>query len=740
MATYWVADNGDDGNDGTSYAQAKATLSAGVALLSQGDTLNLVGTFTQGAGVGVTIDGTTLRGTSYNDPACIIQGVDSDGNPAHAVLETTASYYRWFTATNRPNYLIIRGIEFDPTATTAYNNPDVIRCSGTGQFPVRVEYCIINQPSAPTNGRYPVLLEAIASYSGGQEVDPAIAECRYCYLLHGAVLGDNGHIVSANHCVFRGVPSQAYGEWDLAVKQDTNTGMRGPAARVVNCTYDYRHVGASPPRTSSLFQDYNNTDDPNDERAAHSNLICVATSAAIEVEQNLRGGAFNEGASASSGTFTGTVGYNFFVFNASFAECLTGSTAAIYDAYYTPEWPASTDGTTTLYATDDITRAGTITDYINSTSAWTWTDINDSGYDIDLPKDYRLTNTTLTTAAADGGPIGAIGELINTAPTAGNVTYSGTAGVTFSVTAGEGVLSNASDPDPDTLSASLVTSPSHGSLDTFNTTTGAFEYTPNLTYTGTDTFTFKVSDGTTFSASASAIITISNATPSGQNQVYAVNENNQLSVPAASGLLTGASDADTGQTLSITGVGSPSSGTLDSYNTTTGSFVYSPDFGFVGTDSFSFQVTDGNTNSSTYTASIQVSAAVIESATNIIDTAPFFKPTLEVATEFRIKTKKNRRKHHDLANYTEKVLWDESTHRVITLATNTSTLVTLGGVADAEYLVVETDNDINVSINGNSNYWPVSSVVAVALTAATSIYLQNESTTNSAQVILAVSD
>jgi hypothetical protein len=66
--------------------------------------------------------------------------------------------------------------------------------------------------------------------------------------------------------------------------------------------------------------------------------------------------------------------------------------------------------------------------------------------------------------------------------------------------------------------------------------------------------------------------------------------------------------------------------------------------------------------------------------------------------------------------------------------------VTLGGVEEAAYLIVETDNAINVSVNGDSNYWPVSGVVALALTTVTSLHIQNESTTNEAQVILAVSD
>jgi hypothetical protein len=107
---------------------------------------------------------------------------------------------------------------------------------------------------------------------------------------------------------------------------------------------------------------------------------------------------------------------------------------------------------------------------------------------------------------------------------------------------------------------------------------------------------------------------------------------------------------------------------------------------------------------------------------------------LEVQTEFRFKTKKNRRKHHDLADYTEDVAWEESTHRIITLGTNTTTEITLGGVAGAAYVMVETDNPITV------NDWAVDGCVAAIVDSISTLSLVNSSTVNDAQVILAVVD
>lgn len=123
-----------------------------------------------------------------------------------------------------------------------------------------------------------------------------------------------------------------------------------------------------------------------------------------------------------------------------------------------------------------------------------------------------------------------------------------------------------------------------------------------------------------------------------------------------------------------------------------------------------------------------------------VDTAPFFRPTLDVSTEIRIRTKRNRREHHDLANYTRRETWNESTHRVINLATNTTTQLTLGGVETAQYLFVESDYPIDVSINDTTRYWEDTDAVAVALTEVSTVYLRNNSTTNTAQVFVAVVD
>ena len=69
-----------------------------------------------------------------------------------------------------------------------------------------------------------------------------------------------------------------------------------------------------------------------------------------------------------------------------------------------------------------------------------------------------------------------------------------------------GVLANDSDIDSVPLTAVLVSGPANGTL-TLNAD-GSFAYDPNPDFNGVDTFTYRVSDGTTTSGLATVTITV----------------------------------------------------------------------------------------------------------------------------------------------------------------------------------------------------------------------------------------
>ena len=95
---------------------------------------------------------------------------------------------------------------------------------------------------------------------------------------------------------------------------------------------------------------------------------------------------------------------------------------------------------------------------------------------------------------------------INDAPDAADSTFTTPLNTPLNAT----VVVN--DPDGPTLTYSLGTLPVLGTVTSFNTSTGAFTYTPNPGATGLDTFTFSVTDGTS-TDSATVRISIQGSTP-----------------------------------------------------------------------------------------------------------------------------------------------------------------------------------------------------------------------------------
>src|SRR5205823_2691335 len=94
---------------------------------------------------------------------------------------------------------------------------------------------------------------------------------------------------------------------------------------------------------------------------------------------------------------------------------------------------------------------------------------------------------------------------VNDAPVAVNDSYTTAEDTQLAVSA-PGVLANDSDVDGDSLSAVLVSQPTHGTL-TLNSD-GSFSYAPAANYHGTDSFTYKANDGQADSGIATVNIAI----------------------------------------------------------------------------------------------------------------------------------------------------------------------------------------------------------------------------------------
>lgn len=98
----------------------------------------------------------------------------------------------------------------------------------------------------------------------------------------------------------------------------------------------------------------------------------------------------------------------------------------------------------------------------------------------------------------------------NAPPTAVNDTYTTNQNQALTVSAASGVLANDTDVDAGTTltvaSPRPVSGPSHGTLSLKSN--GSLTYTPNAGFSGTDSFTYKATDGTANSTAATVTITV----------------------------------------------------------------------------------------------------------------------------------------------------------------------------------------------------------------------------------------
>jgi M6 family metalloprotease-like protein len=168
-----------------------------------------------------------------------------------------------------------------------------------------------------------------------------------------------------------------------------------------------------------------------------------------------------------------------------------------------------------------------------------------------------------------------------------------------------GLLGNDTDIDGNELTAILATGPAHGTL--ILNAAGSFTYTPATNYNGTDSFTYKASDGTLESNAATVVITINpvNDTPVAADDGYIIDEDTPLTI-AAPGLLSNDNDVDGLPTLTAVLVNGPGDGTL--LLNPDGSFTYTPNANWNGSDNFTYRASDGTASSNDATVTITVNA------------------------------------------------------------------------------------------------------------------------------------
>lgn len=190
--------------------------------------------------------------------------------------------------------------------------------------------------------------------------------------------------------------------------------------------------------------------------------------------------------------------------------------------------------------------------------------------------------------------------------------------VTLQEDSSKAVVLQGSDADGETLAYSVVAQPAHG---TISGTVPNVTYTPNLHYSGNDSFAFKVNDGHTDSESATVSIVIGaiNYAPVASPQSVIATTN------VAKTITLGASDVEN-PTLAYSVVTQATHGLVTG---TPPNVTYTPTTDYFGTDSFTFKANDGSLDSNTATISIVVNHLPIP---NIPSTVYVSKDTAQPIT------------------------------------------------------------------------------------------------------------
>jgi hypothetical protein len=175
------------------------------------------------------------------------------------------------------------------------------------------------------------------------------------------------------------------------------------------------------------------------------------------------------------------------------------------------------------------------------------------------------------------------------------------------------VLANDTDPDGDKLTITNITNGTNGktSIDTKGTTSPTDDvvvYTPDPGFSGTDKFTYTISDGMGGFDTATVKVTVTCDHPTNQRPDAVNDYATADGMPVKISVLANDTDPD-GDKLTITGVthGMNGKAAIDTKGTTSPTddvVIYTPDHGFRGVDKFTYTISDGMGGFDTATVTI----------------------------------------------------------------------------------------------------------------------------------------
>lgn len=154
------------------------------------------------------------------------------------------------------------------------------------------------------------------------------------------------------------------------------------------------------------------------------------------------------------------------------------------------------------------------------------------------------------------------------------------------------------------LVGSILIPPTHAASFSFDSTTFGYTYTPTTDYLGADAFAYSVTDPTSGNSSIffSTINVVNTLAPAANGDTFLTSAN----TPLTGSLI--ANDVNTsGSTVQL--VAAPTNGTV-AINALDGTFTYTPNAGYTGTDFFTYNVSSGLGISNTAIGAIFVTAPI----------------------------------------------------------------------------------------------------------------------------------
>ncbi len=166
-------------------------------------------------------------------------------------------------------------------------------------------------------------------------------------------------------------------------------------------------------------------------------------------------------------------------------------------------------------------------------------------------------------------------------------------------------LANDHDADGDDLTITIVSGPTHGTVEIVN---NKLVYTPDSQFIGNDSITYQIDDGNGGQDTAviSVNVGLANGAPVANDDLISTFGNASVQFD----VLNNDSDPDN-DPLSVNLVSNPANGSLTQQGS---QFTYTPNPGFSGTDTFEYQIDDGRGGKDS--AIVRISVAAVLPATS----------------------------------------------------------------------------------------------------------------------------